>query len=185
MRYLLMLLFMLCCQMLLSQVKEVDTLHRRYLVCTDQYKGKRHIIIREGRPLIIKNYSGKKCKGKLKVINDSTICLQDLKHQRSDTFLLDSVKRIRRPHIGRAFFSTYVIIGGLEAALIGIWLKTQKNFGHLGAGYMAIGAAEMAVGAIIFNGPHYRHTQYRYHIVETKGYKLEKKHLRPARQKMF
>lgn len=157
--------------------QQKDTVVRKYLVFRSKQYGYEMKFFKEGKRMFVKDTSGNKLTGFLKIMNDSTLVLVHAYKNKSDTFKLSEIKIVRATTWEKSLFAGTFLIGGfLMYGLAGLINAT----GGLPEGVyeliaMGVGADLLAIRLAV--GVRLPNNKFKYKIVRTKGYKLKKRYI--------
>jgi hypothetical protein len=165
-------IFLLCYLQISAQLK--DSTVRKYFVCESQTFLRSSLVISEGKRILVRDTSGKKLRGRLKILDDSTIVVHNRTTGITDTFNTRIIDKVRRPSMFNC------IMGGISTGMslamvsLGTVLMFDDNSTiRLLGGIVAFAGGLSTVSSVfVINGKTYRPNSFRYNIVTTKGYKL-------------
>lgn len=157
---------------------QTDSTKREYLIYT--LKGTNfHSIIKENKKIVLKDKNNHRVKGKLKIINDSTIAVINpfVASANNDTFNLKDIKFIRP---NKAIHKIGSVCLGLVSYIVITTGKISYDIGYEGTGIviMAIGAGIGVESILLFNGSKLNSKRYLFNIITTKGHKLKRSELK-------
>jgi hypothetical protein len=153
-----------------------DSVIRKYLVCKSTSFLKKSRIIKNGTEVWVRDTTGQKLRGILNILNDSVMEVRTYLTERCDTFKIGAVNKVRKPNS-----SVSIMQGAIGIALIAIGgplLQEDDFLNQFLGGYLVLSGAGMLLGtAVGINGKKYRQRYYKFHIIQTKGFILRKRHI--------
>jgi hypothetical protein len=180
MRLIILLLFMFNICLLHGQLK--DSTVRKYFVCESKWGGLRPQMIEDGHRIWVRDSSGNKLRGKLKILSDTAIEVHHLATGIKDTFSIKSLSLVRKPTIAGTLGSGIALFVGVGATIGGVVMFIELYdyvfFQVLGGIFVAGGIGYGAIGLATMNGPRYHNHDFKYRIIQTKGFKLKKRYIK-------
>jgi hypothetical protein len=156
-----------------------DSITRKYLICKSTGFNFYSKIFVEGKRLLAVSNDGKKCRGHLKIINDTLFSLTNSWNFKCDTFNINQIRKLKNPNLLLTGWGIVAIPYGLWVAHDGYtMLGTGLIWDFLGKIFIIGGVSYSIVGPIVINGPKIELTFYNLKIHQAKGFKLKKKHLK-------
>ena len=156
-----------------------DSITRKYLICKSTSFNFYSKIFVEGKRLLAVSNDGKKCRGHLKIINDTLFSLTNSWNFKCDTFNINQIRKLKNPNLLLTGLGILSIPYGLWVANDGYtMLGTGLIWDFLGKIFIIGGVSYCIAGPIVINGPKIDLTFYNLKIHQSKGYKLKKKHLK-------
>jgi hypothetical protein len=147
-----------------SKAQTKDSVEISYLIIKSDGAGEKKI--KEGRRILIKDTSFKRLRGKLSIINDSTLGVHNLLTGRRDTFLLGSIEKVRTPTLVRTVVSSYLVIAGPLLVAVGVALCIAGEI--FGVPVLGLGILTTVGGAKGINGRVYPSWLYSYQVLKVK-----------------
>lgn len=147
-----------------------------YLVISAKDDFHRSRVFKENKRLMIKTYDNRKLRGRLKILNDSTIYLCNTFSGKTDTFKLSEIRIIRNVSLVTNVIAAYHFILAPFFILSGISIISSPGFifdESFGAFMIAVGIAAIGVSSLYFNGYGLSRQDFDYHIHHAKGYILK------------
>jgi len=156
-----------------------DSITRKYLICKSTSFNFYSKIFVEGKRLLAVSNDGKKCRGHLKIINDTLFSLTNSWNFKCDTFNINQIRKLKNPNLLLTGLGIVSIPYGLWVAHVGYtMLGTGLIWDFLGKIWIIGGVSYCIVGPLVINGPKIDLTFYNLKIHQAKGYNLKKKHLK-------
>jgi hypothetical protein len=160
-----------------------DSTVRKYFVCKSYSFFRPSRIIREGQKMFVKDLSGQRLRGILTILDDTLFEIHNSRKEVRDTFHIRILDNVRKPTLAYIGISSAVTILGVSTLAESLSLIGSIGLGYQVIGYIMLPAAivEIAVGLCSFGLGRYYFEDYGFRIIETKGYKLRKRHIRKQR----
>jgi hypothetical protein len=156
-----------------------DSITRKYLICKSTGFNFYSKIFVEGKRLLAISNDGKKCRGRLKIINDTLFSLTNSITLKCDTFNINQIRKLKNPSLLLTGLGIVSIPYGLWVAHDGYtMIGTGLLWDFLGKIFIIGGLSYSIVGPLVINGPKIDLTFYNLKIHQAKGFKLKKKHLK-------
>ena len=156
-----------------------DSITRKYLVCKSTIFNLFSKIFEEDKRLLAVSDDGKKCRGRLKIINDSSFSLTNSWTLKCDTFNINQIRKLKNPNLITTGGGIISVPIGLSLAYSGYTLLAYGLLGNLfGTMFIIAGAGTAIEGSLIINGRRIDLNFSNLKIYQAKGFKLKKKHLK-------
>ena len=156
-----------------------DSITRKYLVSKSTIFNLFSKIFEEDKRLLAVSNDGKKCRGHLKIISDTSFSLTNSWTLKCDTFNINQIRKLKNPNLITTGLGIISIPIGLSLAHSGYTLLGLGLFGDLfGTMFIIAGAGTAIKGPLIINGRRIDLNFSNLKIYQAKGFKLKKKHLK-------
>jgi len=156
-----------------------DSIARKYLICKSTGFNFYSKIFVEGKRLLAVSKDGKKCRGHLKIIDDTLFSLTNSWNFKCDTFNINQIRKLKNPNLVFTGLGLLSIPYGISAAYGGYTLLGLGILGDvIGTMLIFSGSVVSLFGPLIINGPRINFNYYNLKIYQAKGFKLKKKHLK-------
>ena len=156
-----------------------DSITRKYLICKSTGLNIYSKIFTEGKRLLAVSKDGKKCRGHLKIINDTVFSLTNSLNLKCDTFNINQIRKLKNPNLVFTGLGLLSIPYGISAAYGGYTLLGLGILGDVfGTMLIFSGSVVSLFGPLLINGPRINFNYYNLKIYQSKGFKLKKKHLK-------
>jgi hypothetical protein len=175
-----LLLIVLLFSLSFAQAKtQNDSIIRNYLICKSTGLNVYSKIFKEGGRLLAVSNDGIKCRGHLKIINDTVFSLTNSMTLKCDTFNINQIRKLKNPNLVLTGFGILCIPLGISYAYAGYTLLGLGVLGDvIGSMLIFSGSISSLLGPLIINGPRINLNYYNLKIYQAKGFKLKKKHLK-------
>ena len=123
---------------------------------------------------------GKKCRGHLKIINDTSFSLTNSWTLKCDTFNINQIRKLKNPNLITTGLAIISVPIGLSLAYFGYTLLGLGGISgdFIGPFFIIVGTGAAVEGALIINGKRIDLNFSNLKIYQAKSFKLKKKHLK-------
>jgi hypothetical protein len=157
-----------------------DSAIRRYFVMESRGPLALHKIIKDGRRIWVRDTFRNSMRGKLRILNDTTIEIHNLFTREKDTFDVRAINKVKRPTLAGTLISIHYGIQGVALFVAGVALITYGDEWVRRIGYFVTGAGTLTAVASFssVNGSSSRRENYKFRIINTRGFKLKRKYVK-------
>lgn len=173
------LFFFLLSTLKLVGQEKADSL-QHYLILQSKGKHTYSVVFSENKKMEVTVKNGDYFKGKLFILNDSTIEIVNFHSSEVDTISISDISKIR--YVGLAnkiiAYPSLLVASGF---LFGGWVvlsaagKNDPIGSAVGTAFMVISTPFIALSAILFNGKYYKTSKHDIMVHHTKTKKLKRK----------
>lgn len=164
----------------LDAYSQLDSIKRKYLTYTKKNSNV-HQFFKENTRLLIISKNGEKKRGKLFILNDSTLLLKNnhlLDGATTDTFSLKDVNKIKYSSPLNKFVSIYLLLNSYACGGIAYLFYEDGTYTGIGNFFTGLSATFLGSSVLNYYGKTLKHSNYQFKVLRTNGFELKKKHLK-------
>ncbi|MEZ4805693.1 MAG: hypothetical protein R2852_09480 [Bacteroidia bacterium] len=145
----------------------------KYLLALYKYGYYSNRIIKDGTRLFAKDTTGKKLRGRMTILSETTFYLNNILKGQRDTFNLNELTKIRHTHVISSYYGVKFFLGGIISIVGGAFTFDEE----IRNGLFLFGTAATGTGVVFMTGHTFNRKTHSYKIYTAKGFKLKPKHL--------
>jgi hypothetical protein len=174
-----LILFLLSTFKLAGQDNSTDSL-QHYLILQSKGNHKYSVVFRENKKMEVHNKQGEYFKGKMFVLNDSTIEIVNFHFSEIDTISISNISKIRYVGLANKIIAFPSLLAGGGFLLLGGGIYTAAgNYDPIGSAvgtaFMVISTPFIALSAILFHGKSYKMSKHDIKVYHSKIRNLKRK----------